>query len=156
MRMGRSLPSSRFLLDTNVLIAAIGRDPVVLGEIGRSDAAYVPAIALGELYYGAAYSANPRLNAEIVARVVADRTVLAADEATATSYGQVKAALRRLGRLIPDNDVWIAALALQYDLTLATRDAHFEAVAGLRRRHFRAACAAIAVGLRLGSDGEPA
>lgn len=126
------LPHSRFLLDTNILIAAIDRDPVVLEEVDRSDAAYVPATALGELYSGAGYSADPRGNAEVVTRLVAGRTVLAADAETATRYGQVKADLRRRGRLIPDNDVWIAALALQHDLTLATRDAHFSAVAGLR------------------------
>jgi tRNA(fMet)-specific endonuclease VapC len=33
---------------------------------------------------------------------------------------------------VPENDIWIAALALQHDLTLATRDIHFEAVEGLK------------------------
>jgi tRNA(fMet)-specific endonuclease VapC len=124
--------SSRFLLDTNILIAAIDRDSVVLEMIARSDASYVPAPALGELYYGAAYSKRWEENARIVGRLVAGRTVLAADADTALWYGQVKGDLRRRGRMIPENDVWIAALALQHDLTLATRDAHFAAAAGLR------------------------
>ena len=33
--------------------------------------------------------------------------------------------------MIPDNDLWIAAVALQHDLTVMTRDNHFAAVSGL-------------------------
>lgn len=40
----------------------------------------------------------------------------------------MKATLRTAGKPIPANDLWIAALAIQHDLTLATRDSHFEAV----------------------------
>jgi tRNA(fMet)-specific endonuclease VapC len=39
--------------------------------------------------------------------------------------------LRTIGRPIPENDLWIAALALQHHLTLATRDQHFQHVARL-------------------------
>jgi tRNA(fMet)-specific endonuclease VapC len=44
----------------------------------------------------------------------------------------IKAALRTSGRMIPDNDIWIAASAMQHGLTLATRDQHFQAVDGLQ------------------------
>jgi predicted nucleic acid-binding protein len=47
-------------------------------------------------------------------------------------YGEVKAELARLGKPIPDNDLWIAAVARQHDLPLATRDAHFALVPGLK------------------------
>lgn len=53
--------------------------------------------------------------------------------ATARVYGEIKTALRLLGRPLPENDVWIAAVAIQHRLTLVTRDAHFEQVAGLDR-----------------------
>jgi predicted nucleic acid-binding protein len=46
--------------------------------------------------------------------------------------GQIKAELAHLGKPIPDNDVWIAALARQHDLPLATRDDHFTAVPALK------------------------
>lgn len=46
-------------------------------------------------------------------------------------YGQVKADLASVGKLIPENDIWIAAIARQFRLPLATRDAHFTAVPGL-------------------------
>jgi tRNA(fMet)-specific endonuclease VapC len=46
-------------------------------------------------------------------------------------YGRIAQQLRRKGRPIPQNDIWIAATALQYDLTLVTRDEHFKQVEGL-------------------------
>jgi len=47
-------------------------------------------------------------------------------------YGEIKSKLHRAGRPLPENDIWIAAIALQHDLTLATRDGHFAAIEGLR------------------------
>ncbi len=40
-------------------------------------------------------------------------------------YGNIKAALRKKGKPIPENDIWIAALSLQNNLALVTRDQHF-------------------------------
>ena len=37
----------------------------------------------------------------------------------------------RIGKPIPENDIWIAATAMQYNLTLITRDSHFNYVSGL-------------------------
>ena len=54
------------------------------------------------------------------------------DQGTAEHYGDLKADLAGLGKPIPDNDLWIAAMALQYDLALATRDAHFAQVPDLQ------------------------
>ena len=46
--------------------------------------------------------------------------------------GHCYAGLRRKGQLIPTNDVWIAASALEHGAALLTRDAHFRHVEGLR------------------------
>ena len=51
---------------------------------------------------------------------------------TAAEYGRVKAALKTAGTPLPENDVWIAAFALEHGLPLAARDAHFARVAGLQ------------------------
>lgn len=56
-----------------------------------------------------------------------------ATEETAEVFGRVKDELRRKGKPLPINDVWIAAHALEAGATLVTLDAHFEHVAGLRR-----------------------
>lgn len=47
------------------------------------------------------------------------------DTGTAREYGLIKDQLRKKGRPIPENDIWIAAVARQKDFVLATRDAHF-------------------------------
>jgi tRNA(fMet)-specific endonuclease VapC len=53
---------------------------------------------------------------------------IACDIGTARIYGRIRHELRAKGRPIPVNDTWIAAIALQHDLTLLTRDEHFKAV----------------------------
>lgn len=49
----------------------------------------------------------------------------------AQQYGQIKDKLRRIGRPIPENEIWIAAIAQQHDLALVTRDGHFGLVENL-------------------------
>jgi tRNA(fMet)-specific endonuclease VapC len=53
------------------------------------------------------------------------------DENTATLYGSIKAALRKKGKPIPENDIWIAAIVQQHDLILITRDKHFSEIDNL-------------------------
>ena len=60
--------------------------------------------------------------------------MLPVDLATTRHYAAVRNSLREQGTPIPENDVWIAALALQHELAVASRDEHFDRVAGLVRR----------------------
>jgi tRNA(fMet)-specific endonuclease VapC len=64
--------------------------------------------------------------------VVIGLLALGCDTDVARSYGEVKNAPCVKGRPIPENDIWISAIALRHGLTLATRDVHFGEVAGLR------------------------
>lgn len=52
---------------------------------------------------------------------------------TSVFYAEIRTDLKRQGRPIPENDLWIAALARQHGLAVLSRDAHFDAVAGLTR-----------------------
>jgi tRNA(fMet)-specific endonuclease VapC len=58
--------------------------------------------------------------------------VLSPSLAAADHYGQLRAALARAGTPIPENDIWIAAIATEYRLPVAARDPHFDRVAGLQ------------------------
>jgi predicted nucleic acid-binding protein len=58
--------------------------------------------------------------------------LLLPDEQTVEVYSTVKAELATAGTQIPENDIWIAAAALQYGLPIATRDKHFTVVSGLK------------------------
>jgi len=92
---------------------------------------FVPVIAIGELYFGAELSGNSSKYIPDIIEVSSSYPVLTIDEDTCRQYGIIKASLRRKGKPIPENDVWIAAIALQYHLTIATRDKHFKVVEGL-------------------------
>ncbi|XOF33780.1 MAG: type II toxin-antitoxin system VapC family toxin [Candidatus Electrothrix sp. YB6] len=93
---------------------------------------FIPAAVIGELFYGAKKSGRPEENCLRIEEFAADNAVLSCDTETARLYGEVKNNLRRKGRPIPENDIWIAATALQHDLTLVSRDVHFSAVEGIR------------------------
>jgi tRNA(fMet)-specific endonuclease VapC len=123
--------AGKLLLDTNAVIAQLGGDPSILAAIDGFDI-YVPLPALAELYFGAEKSARVNENIQRLDRYVAAAVVLTANLRTAHQWGKVRNNLRLKGRPIPTNDIWIAAIAVQANLTLVTRDAHFNQVDGLQ------------------------
>ena len=124
--------SGSYLLDTNIIIAILAEDRAVLRKLASGLLVYIPSVALGELFFGALKSARPRANVSRVEELAGRGVVLACDAGTSRRYGEVKHQLKSLGRPIPDNDIWIAAMAMQHGLTLVTRDPHFDHVRGLR------------------------
>jgi tRNA(fMet)-specific endonuclease VapC len=58
-------------------------------------------------------------------------TILGVDAITADIYGRIKHELRTKSYTMPDHDLWIAVAAIQYGLTLAARDIHFDWIDGL-------------------------
>jgi tRNA(fMet)-specific endonuclease VapC len=119
------------LLDTNVVIAYRAGEATILDEVDDLDETFVPAPAVGELVFGALKSGRIERNLAWLDGFLATVTVLSCDEVTARVYGQIRDRLRLLGKPIPENDIWIAAIARQHGLPLATRDAHFSSVEGL-------------------------
>lgn len=123
--------SGRHLLDTNIIVALFKDDENVRTKIAASAEVFVPAIAIGELYYGAQHSAKVEKNMKQVREFAAASTVLPVELTTAEHYGQIKNDLKTKGRPLPENDVWIAAIARQHSLTVITRDQHFKEINGL-------------------------
>lgn len=124
--------SGRVLLDTNVVIALFANEAAIQQNLAVAVEVFVPAVVLGELHYGARKSAKAAENEARIAAFAAKSSVLPCDVVTARHYGEVKNGLRVKGQPIPENDVWVAATAIQHGLTLITRDSHFDAVEGLR------------------------
>ncbi len=124
--------SGKYLLDTSVIIALFANDAAVKDNLEKADEIFIPCIAIGELYYGAWKSARTQENLARIDEFAADNVVLECNSGTARRYGEIKNALREKGRPIPENDVWIAAIALQHDLTVATRDTHFNEITNLK------------------------
>lgn len=113
------------LFDTNAASAFIRKIPEMVSILDPLCQVFLPLAVVGELLYGAHYAARPEAQLLKVREFAADTSVLFPDQATAEIYGRIKADLRRLGSMIPENDLWIAATAIQHDLLLLTQDIHF-------------------------------
>lgn len=120
-----------YLLDTNIVIAFFSGEPEVVKRLGDAGNVFLPAIVLGELYYGAEKSAKRSFNINLVDAFCQKVRQLDVNGETATHYGAIKEAVRAAGKPIPENDIWIAAIARQHDLILVTRDRHFNEVPDL-------------------------
>jgi tRNA(fMet)-specific endonuclease VapC len=118
----------RVALDSNRYNDLLTGDERVADVLEAADAVYLPFVVIGELRAGFAAGArqveNERLLRQFLLRDGVE--VLFADEQTTHHYAAVYAQLRRQGTPIPTNDMWIAALVLQHDLALCTRDRHFD------------------------------
>jgi len=119
------------LLDTSAVIAHLRGRIDVLGLTNPAEPLFLPLVALGELYKGAEKSAHSTHNRQLVDDFLQIAALLYPDSATAECYAKAAVALEAKGQVIPENDLWIAAVALECDMPLATRDAHFQRVDGL-------------------------
>ncbi|MES1021302.1 type II toxin-antitoxin system VapC family toxin [Gloeocapsa sp. BRSZ] len=124
--------SGRYLLDTNIIIALFADEAIVKNNLAQAYEVFIPSIAIGELCYGARKSGRTKANLARVNELVANSSVLVCNAETAQQYGKVKNKLRLKGRPLPENDIWIAALALQHSTILVTRDAHFQEIENLQ------------------------
>jgi predicted nucleic acid-binding protein len=121
------------ILDTKALSGAADGDPGVLQVIGRAERIAVPVIVLGEYRLGVAQSRHRREYEEWLREWVAAVTLLDVDRETTYHYAKIGLELKKIGKPIPSNDLWIAALCGQHALPLLSQDRHFDVVSGLKR-----------------------
>jgi tRNA(fMet)-specific endonuclease VapC len=121
------------ILDTNALSAAADREPAALEVVASAERLAVPVIVLGEYRLGIAQSRRRTTYENWLRQWIATVTVLDIDEETTHHYAAIGLELKTMGKPIPANDLWIAALCRQHGLPLVSRDRHFDLVAGVRR-----------------------
>ena len=121
------------ILDTHALSAAADNDPAVITILARADQVAIPVIVLGEYRYGIAQSRNRATYESWLTGLLQDCFVLDITEPTTQHYAEIVLELKRKGKPIPTNDLWIAALSRQHGLPLLSRDRHFDLVAGIKR-----------------------
>ncbi len=121
------------IVDTNALSAAADEDSAVFELFARAERVVLPVIVLGEYRYGIAQSRHRAKYKRWLDGLIADCRVLDIDEGTTHHYATVNVELRRVGKPIPTNDLWIAALCRQHVLPVLSRDKHFDLVSGIRR-----------------------
>ena len=124
--------NGRYLLDTNVVIALFSEEITVQEKVRNAAVVALAPPIIGELCYGAQKSNKVSENLHKINRFVQQNAFFPCDLETAQWFGIIKDRLRRKGTLIPDNDIWIAAVAMQRELILATRDSHFDEVESLQ------------------------
>jgi len=117
--------NGKYLLDTNVIIDLFKQDENLSEKIAEADAIFVSVVSIGELYYGAYKSTRVLKHLQETKLLEQTVSILQPSTRTADFYGQIKSQLKKKGRPIPENDIWIAANALEHNLTLLTRDKHF-------------------------------
>jgi len=121
------------ILDTNALSAAADDDPGVAAILVRADQVAIPVIVLGEYRHGIAQSRHRATYESWLAGLLNDCMVLDIQEPTTQYYTEITLELKRKGKPIPTNDLWIAALCRQHSLPLLSRDRHFDLVVGTKR-----------------------
>lgn len=114
-------------IDTNRFGDFLKADPVATEFVGGCRELFIPFVVVAELRGGFLSGTRSIENEKLLSRFLSSNraSILLADEDTTHHYARVYSQLRRQGRPIPINDLWIAALCLQNDLPLFTRDKHF-------------------------------
>jgi tRNA(fMet)-specific endonuclease VapC len=124
------------ILDTNALSAAAEREASAMQVVASAPVLAVPVIVLGEYRMGIAQSRHRGAYERWLQDWIAAVRVLEIDEETTVSYAAIGLELKKKGKPIPSNHLWIAALCRQHGLPLVSRDRHFDVVPGLRRIDF--------------------
>ncbi len=125
----------RVALDTNRLIDLFKGDREWADFLARCDEIRIPFIVLAERKAGFAGGSRQIQNEALLLSLLGRKTVsiLYAGRETTEQYARLFVQLKRSGTPMPDSDLWIAALALEHDLALITRDRHFDNLPQLRR-----------------------
>lgn len=120
------------LVDTSIIIQVFEGNQIIKQQLDSIDVLHLSTVVVGELLYGAYKSTRLTQHLAETEDFLKRCTVLVIDNLVAEFYGRTKSALMKKGRPIPENDIWIAATALQYNLPVFTSDIHFKEIDGLQ------------------------
>jgi len=125
----------RILLDTNRLTDAFRGDRGVVKMLEEAEEVWVPFVCLAEAKAGFLGGTRHGSNEGLLSAFLRlpGVGVRYADRETLGVYARLFVQLRRAGTPIPTNDLWIASLAVQHDLTLLSRDGHFDKLPQIQR-----------------------
>jgi tRNA(fMet)-specific endonuclease VapC len=118
----------RVALDTNRITDLFRGDVELAEQLGTCEEVWIPLFALAEIKAGFQGGTQQRRNEALLNKLLAKATVrvLLPTRETAEHYAQIFVQLKGAGTPVPDNDLWIAALVLEHQLLLISRDHHFD------------------------------
>ncbi|HEV2500184.1 MAG TPA: type II toxin-antitoxin system VapC family toxin [Terriglobia bacterium] len=121
------------ILDTNALSAIAEDDHDALKEVSKANVVAIPVIVLGEYRFGISESRHRDRYERWLEKRLALSRVLEVNEVTSIHYAAIRRQLKKVGKPIPSNDIWIAALCRENALPVLSRDRHFDLVDGVKR-----------------------
>ncbi|MFH1154206.1 MAG: type II toxin-antitoxin system VapC family toxin [Pseudomonadota bacterium] len=121
------------LIDTNIYSFAMRGDEDVVDVLRRAEHIGFSVISIGELLYGFKGGDGEARNRELLDSFLDGPRVhvYPVNEVTAQFYAEIIINLKKVGKPIPTNDIWIAAVAFQHGLTIYSKDRHFQFIPGL-------------------------
>jgi predicted nucleic acid-binding protein len=125
----------KIALDTNRLTDLFRGDAQLAAYLGGCDEVWIPFVVLAEMKAGFEGGTRSIQNGALLASLLCRATVavLYAGRETTEQYARLFVQLKRAGTPVPENVLWIAALCLEHDLMLITRDQHFDKIPQLRK-----------------------
>ncbi len=126
------MTGNNLLLDTNIVIEAFADNKNITKRMNEYSDFSISAIVLGELYIGINRVVNKAKHLQKLESFLKLCDIIDINHNTAILFGEITAALQKIGKPIPANDVWIAATAKQHNLTLVSRDKHFNEISSLK------------------------
>lgn len=118
----------RLALDTNAYVDLCRGEAATVRLASTAESVWLPFVVVAELRAGFALGRRSAENERTLRRFLLKPgvTALYPDDQTSHHYASAFRQLRHQGTPIPTNDLWIAALVLQHNLVLRSRDAHFD------------------------------
>lgn len=124
--------SGKISLDTNIVIRLFKNDPLVTKKLAASSNIFLPTPVIAELLFAAKNSSRPKENLKIHNEFIDSCSVLDITRKTAEYYSTIRFSLKQKGNPIPENDLWIAAICIEHNISLFTADAHFDCIDDLK------------------------
>lgn len=121
------------ILDTNAVSALLTGHQAIGRIVDAANGLHLPLPVVAEYQFGLLGLPKPQRLTSLFRRLETMCVSLIPDRETASRYAAIRFDLKRRGRAMPSHDLWIAALARQYDLEIVSRDAHFDFVSGINR-----------------------
>jgi tRNA(fMet)-specific endonuclease VapC len=119
-------------LDTNIAIDLLNGNDEITRNFGEYTTLYLPVTVCGELLFGALNSNYSKKNLPKYRGFISTCKILNINTTVAEQYAAIRKKLKENGTPIPENDIWIAAICIVYEIALATNDKHFNNIEGLK------------------------
>jgi tRNA(fMet)-specific endonuclease VapC len=123
-----------YLIDSDWIVDWLKNKPdaIRLLRTIAPDGLAISLISVGEIYEGVYFGHDPSRHERAFRQFLRGVTVLPLSRQTMQRFARIRGDLRRIGQLIGDFDILIAATAFQHSLTLVTQNRrHFQRIPGL-------------------------